>query len=74
MTLPPSELQNIFGLPNARIALVGSGWWATEIHISSLRQRADARLVALCDTNTGRLTAAGLKYNVSNMYTDLSKM
>ena len=74
MTHPPSKLQTIFGVPIARLALVGSGWWATEVHIPSLRQRADAQLIALCDTDTGRLTAAGLKYNVENTYADLSKM
>lgn len=58
----------------AKLALVGSGWWATEIHIPSIRQRADANLVSLCDTNSKRLIATSVKYGVGKIYTDLGAM
>lgn len=58
----------------AKLALVGTGWWATEIHIPAIRQRADANLVSLCDTNSERLIATSVKYGVGKIYTDLGAM
>jgi len=60
--------------PAARIAVVGTGWWATEIHIPSIRQRKDAQLISLCDTDSDRLIAASIKYGVSRIYTNLPAM
>lgn len=58
----------------ARIAIVGTGWWATDTHIPALAQRPDARLVALCDTNAQRLQAAATQYDIVHTYTDLAQM
>ena len=34
-----------------RIAVVGTGWWATEFHIPSLKKYESCELVALVDPN-----------------------
>lgn len=55
----------------ARIAVVGTGWWATQTHIPAVLARPDAKLVALCDTHAAKVEAAGENYGVDRRYTDL---
>ena len=57
-----------------RIAVVGTGWWATEVHIPALLANADAELVALCDTNATRLNAAAEHFEIERRYTDIAVM
>ncbi len=42
----------------ARIAVIGTGWWATYTHIPALLEHPEATLVALCDADPTRLAAA----------------
>lgn len=54
----------------ARIAVIGTGWWATQVHIPSLLANPDALLVALCDSDPARLQAAGQAFGISMLYED----
>jgi predicted dehydrogenase len=49
---------------NARVAVIGSGWWATQAHIPGLLANPDATLVAICDADPARLQAAASAYRV----------
>jgi predicted dehydrogenase len=53
-----------------RVAVVGTGWWATATHIPALRENPHADLVALCDANAERLDAAAHAYGIEVTYTD----
>ena len=61
-------------MKKVRVAVVGTGWWASDVHIPALLENPRADLVALCDTNNERLQAAAAKYGVSVTYTDLKTM
>lgn len=61
-------------MSKARIGVIGTGWWATDTHIPALLQNPDAALVALCDTDPGRLQAAADRYEISGRYTDIQTM
>jgi GntR family transcriptional regulator, transcriptional repressor for pyruvate dehydrogenase complex len=43
----------------ARIGVVGIGWWATVNHIPTIRDCAEAEVVAICDLDAERLRLAG---------------
>lgn len=61
-------------MSKARVAVIGTGWWATDTHIPALIQNPDATLVALCDTDQTRLQAAADRYEITGRYTDLPTM
>ncbi|CAN5815292.1 N/A [soil metagenome] len=61
-------------MKKVRVAVVGTGWWASDVHIPALLEQPQAELAALCDTNAERLQATATKYNVSATYTDLGTM
>jgi predicted dehydrogenase len=54
----------------ARIALVGTGWWATYAHLPALSSRADVELVALANRGTEKLRLAAEAFNVRKTYED----
>jgi predicted dehydrogenase len=58
----------------ARIAVIGTGWWATYTHIPALQANPLAELTALCDANPERLQAAAQAYGVERTYTDQQAM
>ncbi len=58
----------------ARIGVVGVGWWATFNHIPTVQAGGDARIVALCDLDAGRLQVAGDRFGIAARYTDLGAM
>ena len=58
----------------ARIAVIGTGWWATYTHIPGLQENPDTELVALCDKDPDRLGAAAETYHVEKTYTDHQAM
>lgn len=58
-------------LGKIKIAVVGTGWWATHAHIPSLRANHRAEVV-LVDKNPQALKAAATKYEIANAYTSLS--
>ncbi len=58
----------------ARIAVVGAGWWATATHLPVLQANPGATIAALCDPNGEKLAAAAAAYGVEATYQDLSQM
>lgn len=58
----------------ARIAVVGSGWWATANHLPALRARADVEVAALCDLDASKARQAADHFGVEKIYTDLEAM
>src|SRR5918911_1147625 len=56
----------------AKIAVVGTGWWATTAHIPSLLENPRAEVV-LVDKNPNALKAASDKYGVKDAYTSLGE-
>ena len=57
-----------------RIAVIGTGWWATEAHLPALLANIDADLVALCDTSASRVEAAAEHFQIDRHYTDVAAM
>lgn len=53
-----------------RVAVIGTGWWATEAHIPALCRDPHADLVALCDARAERVAAAAAASGVARTYTD----
>ena len=58
----------------ARVAVIGSGWWATYTHIPGLQAHDAAELVAVCDRDPDRLGAAAEAYHLERTYLDLDRM
>lgn len=61
-------------MANARIGVIGTGWWATDTHIPALLAHPKAEIVALCDSDQARLHAAAMRYEVDHIYTDVAQM
>ncbi len=59
---------------SARIAIIGAGWWSTYTHIPGLQDYPGAELVALCDSDPARLSAAAQEYGIERTYTDHAAM
>src|SRR5690349_21146050 len=58
----------------ARIAVVGTGWWATFTHIPALQAHPAVGTLVLCDANADKLGAAAETYHIAKTYTDLNTM
>ena len=58
----------------ARIAVVGTGWWATFTHIPALQAHPAVETLVLCDANADKLGAAAETYQIAKTYTDLNTM
>jgi predicted dehydrogenase len=65
--------RNISG-KNARIGVVGTGWWGVVNHIPLLAARPDVELVFACDTNNARLQQVKDKFGFAHVGTDLNAM
>ena len=61
-------------LKKARIALVGTGWWATSCHLPALGSHPDAQIVAICDLDAAKLRKTAEVFNIETSYTDLETM
>lgn len=53
-----------------RIAVVGTGWWATQWHLPALVRCDGAEVVALVDPDEGKLGKAAAAFGVPRLYTD----
>lgn len=53
-----------------RIAVVGTGWWATQFHLPSLSDYEGAQLTALADPNEQKLRAAAERFGVDTTFED----
>lgn len=58
----------------ARIAVIGTGWWATYTHIPAVQAHPAAELVSICDRDADRLRAAADAYDIVCRYTDHREM
>ena len=58
----------------ARVAVIGAGWWSTYTHIPALRAHPSAALVAVCDTDPAKLEAATRTYDIAHAYADYHEM
>src|SRR5947199_298694 len=58
----------------ARIGLIGTGWWTTTAHLPSLKSYPAAELAAIADPNAERLARAGDTYSVERRYSDYHEM
>lgn len=58
----------------ARVAVIGTGWWATYTHIPGLLDYPAAELVAIADRDPQRLEAAAEAYGVAQVYKDYRAM
>jgi len=58
----------------ARIAVIGTGWWATEAHLPAIKAHTDADIAAICDTRPERLELAAKTYEVEQTYSDYNEM
>ena len=56
--------------PPVRIAVIGTGWWATATHIPALLEDPGVELVALCDVSAERVQAAAAAFGIERTYTD----
>lgn len=54
----------------AKIAVIGTGWWSTQVHIPALTENERAEIV-LIDPNATALQAAADKYSVADTYASL---
>jgi len=52
----------------ARIAVIGTGWWATATHIPALLAHPDAELVAVCDRDPEKLAVVRDTFGISRCY------
>ncbi len=58
----------------ARIAVIGTGWWATYTHIPGLLEYPAAELVAIADRDPERLRIAATTYGIARAYEDYRAM
>jgi predicted dehydrogenase len=58
----------------ARIAIVGTGWWATEAHLPVIKNHTEAEITAICDTRPERLNLAAETFEVKRTYSDYREM
>ena len=57
-------------MTHARVGVIGTGWWATQAHIPSLKTYEKADLVGLADSNPDKLAKAASFYEIENTYID----
>lgn len=58
----------------ARLAVIGTGWWATEFHIPALLEYDQAELVAIADTDEPRLVAAARHFGIDRTYPTIESL
>jgi predicted dehydrogenase len=58
----------------ARIGIVGTGWWATFMHIPQIQGSSDAEVVAICDIDAERVRITGDKFSIAGRYTNVADM
>lgn len=60
-------------MPPIRVAIVGCGR-ISDLHALGYRDREDARIVAVCDTNRRRARAKAREWSVERVYTDYQQV
>ncbi|MCP5097061.1 MAG: Gfo/Idh/MocA family oxidoreductase, partial [Chloroflexi bacterium] len=59
---------------NVRVAIIGTGWWATFAHIPGLIQHESAELVALCDKDIAKAEKTAVSFSIDKAYDDVNTM
>ena len=62
------------GNRKARIAVIGTGWWATTAHLPALAANPNAEIVAICDQRADLLARVVDKFDFRKSYTDYSDL
>lgn len=57
-----------------RVAMIGAGWMANNVHYPSLASFDDVEIAAICDRDAGRLNETADKYGISTCYADYKRM
>jgi len=57
-----------------RVAMIGAGGMANNVHYPSLASFSDVQIAAICDLDRQRLTTTADKYGVQGRYSDYRKM
>jgi len=71
-TRPPNS--NAGASRKARIAVIGTGWWATTAHLPALASNPDAEIAAVCDRRSDVLAHVADKFDARKSYTDCAEM
>ncbi len=58
----------------ARIGIVGTGWWASAMHIPTIQSGDDAVVAAICESDPERLRIAGEAFGIAARYGDVDAM
>lgn len=61
-------------MSKARVAVIGTGWWASDTHLPALLAHPHAEVVALCDADPTRLTAVAHRFEIEQTYTELDAL
>jgi len=61
-------------MEKVRVAMVGAGGMANEVHYPSLASFDDVEMVAICDLIPGRLHTTADKYGIEKRYADYQRM
>jgi predicted dehydrogenase len=57
-----------------RVGIVGTGWWATQVHLAALLSNPNVKVAALADTDPQRLERAAQHFGISDRFVDPSVM
>jgi len=57
-----------------RVAMIGAGWWANNVHYPSLASLDGVEMVAICARSTERMNPTADKYGIEKRYTDYQQM
>ncbi|MCE5258366.1 MAG: Gfo/Idh/MocA family oxidoreductase, partial [Chloroflexi bacterium] len=61
-------------LERVRVAMIGAGAMANNVHYPSLAAMSDVTIVGICDLDAERLKTTADKYGIAARYTDYRKM
>ncbi|MCY4063612.1 MAG: Gfo/Idh/MocA family oxidoreductase [Chloroflexi bacterium] len=61
-------------MSKARIALVGTGWWATTTHLPALQAHPDAEIAAICDLDACKARKTADVFGIASIYSDFETM
>ena len=59
---------------SVRVAMIGAGQMANNVHYPSLASFDDVEIAAICDVDPARLNATADKYGVERRYSDYRRM
>ena len=57
-----------------RVGVIGTSWWADDMHLPSIKSHPQARLAAICGRNRERAEEMAAKYDIPLVYTDYREM